>query len=298
MKKVISLILIIAMFVFVGCSNDRQKTITDYDKVLQEMSEGITERLENQNDDVDSLSDREAKEYYANLVNYELDRLSKYKESVFEDEKINNLIHTYVNACETQLLAVDYYTNYELYSALWDGGRYTRSGIIVELYENYGLPITKEQAESYRPEVSYDVSVESDLDDLQEDIDALTTDDDVVLNVGDLTVVGCDGYFKDDDFEYSFVVKNNTKYKLDIGIVCSICDKKGNILATDNEYLHTSLPAGKEGTINGSVDKDELNGADYIVVDSFSYDGNGNHKVFELEAEKKNVEDNKIFIYN
>lgn len=298
MKNIISLILIIAMIVFVGCSNDGQKTIIDYDKVLQEMSEGITERLENQNDDVDSLSDREAKEYYVNLVKSELDRLSKYKESVFEDEKFNKLIHTYINACETQLLAVDYYADYELYSALWDGGRYTRSGIIVELYENYGLPITKQQAESYKPEVSYDVSVDSDLDDLQEDIDALTTDDDVVLNVGDLRVVGCDGYFEDDDFEYSFVVKNNTKYKLDIGIACSVCDNKGNILATDREYLYTSLPAGKEGTIKGSIDKDELSKANYIIVDSFTYDGNGDHTVFELEADENNVEDNKIFIYN
>lgn len=296
MKRIVSLILIIMMFVFVGCTDNEQRTIEDYDKVLQEMSEGISERLENQNDNIDDLSDEDAKAYYTDLVNCELKRLSKYKEITFADDKLNDLIHTYINACETQLSAVKYYTNDDLFSALWDGGRHTRAGIIVELYESYGLPITKNQADDYRPEVSYDVSVESDLDDLQEDIDALTTDDDVVLEVGDLTIASCTGDFDGDNFEYSFVVNNNSEYELEIGINCSICDKKGNIITTDIEHLYTSLPSGKKGTVEGFIDKDELSGADYIIVDSFSYDGNGNHKVFELDVIDKNAEDNKVFV--
>lgn len=139
-----------------------------------------------------------------------------------------------------------------------------------------------------------DIDINSDVD-LN---DILPNDDnDVVLNDGDLIVVQSDGKFDGDWFEYSFVVKNNSDYELkSISVNCSICDNDGNILGTDSEYLYATILSGKQGTIKGSINEEDIKDASYIIVDSYYYDGNGNNTVFELYTDKENSEQTKIII--
>ncbi len=293
MKKIVLLIMASAfILIMTGCSNNNQNIIVNSDEALQEMADGITERLNMPEQDTDSISDEDAKKYFSTLVNYELDKLSKYEDCTFEDEKLNDLLHSYIDACNAQLLAVEYYSNDDLYSALWNGGRTIRSGIIIELYENYNLPISKEQADSYRTE--YTITTDSVLDDL-------ITDDsnDVVLKNGDLSVVSSEGAFEEDWFNYKFVVKNNSDYELkSISVSCSICDKDDNVLETDTAYLDATISSEKQGTISGTINKDKLKNASYIIVDSFTYDGNGDNTVYELDVLTENAEKTKINVSN
>lgn len=128
-------------------------------------------------------------------------------------------------------------------------------------------------------------------------IDTLPNDDaGGVLKNGDLTIVKSDGKFEDDSFEYSFVVKNNSEYELKvISVNCSICDSDGNVLGTDSAYLYATILSGKQGTVKGSINKNDLNGASYIIVDSHYYDTNGD-STFELYTDRENAEQTKLII--
>lgn len=151
MKKAI-IILLVCLFLFCGCAVSSSSADTNkyanQTEFLRDMAAGITQRL---NDDKDSsqMTAKEKADYYLILVGYELDRIEKYETQVFEDNVFNDLAHLYIDACQTQRFAAQNYKNSALYDALWEGGRKTRSAIIVELYSRYDLPITSEQAARY-----------------------------------------------------------------------------------------------------------------------------------------------------
>lgn len=163
MKKAI--LLLLACLLILGgfsISTSIAETVQYADQAafLRDMAEGITQRL---NDDKDSskMTAKEKADYYLTLVGYELDRIEKYETQVFEDSVFDDLAHLYINACQTQRFAAQNYKNSALYDALWEGGRKTRSAIIVELYSRYDLPITSEQAAQYAPSTSYTISYSS-----------------------------------------------------------------------------------------------------------------------------------------
>lgn len=296
MKKIVFMIFtLIIAFSFVSCSTNKDNNVADADKFLSDMADGITERLSaSESVDESTLSQSEKKEHYIKLVNYELDKIAKYEKSSFDDKKLNTLAHTYIDSCKAQLSALEFFKNDELYSALWNGGRTLRAGIIVELYESFDLPISKEQADSYRTQKTVTVKVESDVD-LNDVLPK--EDDDVVLKSGELFLVDGSGNLEGDYFKYVYRVKNTSEHELkSIGAYVSICDSDGNIIGNDSCYLHLTLPAGNVGVLEGSIKKEKLNDAAYIKVDSFNYDGNGNNIVFKLYADKDNAEKTKILI--
>ncbi len=297
---VVCCLLLAVLVATLGISSKKSSDVSrvaDSDEFLSDMAAGITERLAT-DDSVDesAMTATEKKEYRAKLVNCELEKIAKYENMSFKDEKLDDFAHTYINACKSQLFALEYFANEELYSALWNGGRTIRAGIIVELYKNYALPISEEHADSYKSTENVNVSVNVDSD---FNIDDYMHKDkeDVVLNQGELFIVSGECYFEGDYLKYSFNVKNNSKHNLtSIGIVSSLCDSEDNVIGTDSAYLHVSLPAGKSGKVEGTIKKDELSNVSYVKVDSFNYDGNGNNIVFVLYPDKENAENTKIMI--
>lgn len=165
MKKSAALILAFCLVIFCACSSSASKTdsagYASQDAFLKDMAAGITQRLGNDKDS-SKMNAEEESALYLKLVGYELDRIEKYQDSVFEDEDFNKLAHMYIEACQFQRYAAQNHKNAELYDSLWNGGRKTRAGIIIELYTRYGLPITSEQAASYKPSTTYTVSVSAD----------------------------------------------------------------------------------------------------------------------------------------
>lgn len=283
MKKFVLIILALMIsFVFVSCSTNKENSVADADKFLSDMADGITERLSaSESVDENSLSQDGKKEHYIKLVNYELDKIAKYENSSFNDKKLNTLAHTYIDSCKAQLSALEFFTNDELYSALWNGGRTLRAGIIVELYESFDLPISKEQADSYRTNKT--VKAEED--------------NNAVLNVDDLIIVNGVGDYDNNYFKYTFNVKNDSEYELKgIGSTVLVYDVDGNVIGKDSRYYRFSLSSGKQGAINGSISKDKLSNAEYIKIDYFEYDVNGNNVTRMLYADKENAEKTKVIV--
>lgn len=62
---------------------------------LEAMAKGISNRLKNV-DDEKQRTDEEKWEYFAGLVNYELEQIEMYEDLVFEDSLFNELAHGYI----------------------------------------------------------------------------------------------------------------------------------------------------------------------------------------------------------
>lgn len=286
----------ILVLVMVGCGAN-QRTNADYanqNQFLQDMAKGIEARLKESDTDTSAMSQEEMMKHYAELVACELDKIGKYIDLTFENEDFNDLAHMYVSACMIQKKATESYKDSDLYDALWNGGRTIRAGVIVALYEKYDLPITAEQADSYRTttEVTVTVSGDSTFDELFG-----TSREDISLHAGDLKLIDSQITFvKDtydstnDRYDYSFTVLNNSSYALEsITLDCVITDMEGNILGTDILGIHNTVETGKSAKLSSSVYLSKYSLPFKIVPDKFNYDGNGDHHVYGLDVEESDV---------
>lgn len=289
-------------FLFAGCGTAKSESITtgNQDQFLKDMAKGIKNRLDKSDIDTSAMTQEELMIHYEELVGYELEQISKYEHQTFEDEKFDVLAHLYISACTMQLEATQNYKNEELYTALWDGGRIARNGLIITLYDRYDLPITAEEADKYRttPEVEYSISGDTDFLDIFG-----KEEDDVVLSLGDLMVVNSEmtfveGYSPEyDSYEYTFTVLNNSAYTLEsISIECAITDLDGNILGTEPLWIHNTVGVGKTAALSGFVYLTDYELPFYIIPDGFMYDGNGDAFVYELDVDPNNAEQYKIKI--
>lgn len=178
MKKLISLLLVLlfALSTFTACASSASAPLpagepASQEDFLSDMAKGIKDRLKLSGKDETNMTDDEFCEHRRKLVKCELDQIEKYDLSIFADKKFDQLAHAYIEACQTQYHALDYYKNNALYNAMFNGGREIRAGIIVYLYEVYDLPITSEEADRYRPTetvVSYSLDIPGLTDQAEE----------------------------------------------------------------------------------------------------------------------------------
>lgn len=198
---------------------------------LKDMAAGITQRLA---DDRDSsqMTAEELSAFYLELVGYELDKIEKYQDSVFEDEDFNSLAHIYIQACQIQRYAAQSYKNKALHDSLWSGGRTTRAAVITELYSRYGLPITSEQAAQYSSSSSYTISVSPSTS--VDDVDYTDS-----VSVKELAPIWNEHYLNADYYHCDLSVTNiNADCDLDVTVSAVFYDSKGNVVGRDRETLH------------------------------------------------------------
>ena len=72
------------------------------DNFLKDMADGLIARWIYDSDE-DAMSNSEVMEYRTQLVNEEYDRISKYAEEEFENEKFSLMAHAYIEAIKMQL---------------------------------------------------------------------------------------------------------------------------------------------------------------------------------------------------
>lgn len=300
MKKIIVVILAVIAIgsVLAGCANSKAEiTATgNQEQFLKDMAKGIEDRLSKSDTDTSAMTQEELMEHYKELVSFELDRVKKYEGQTFADENFDMLAHLYISACTMQYEATQNYKNDSLYSALWNGGRTVRSGIIITMYEKYDLPISAEQAEGYRTTTTTttEISISGDTE-LSRLFDS--GDPDIVLSVGDLLITDAevtfkkDGYdSKYDQYEYSFTVQNNSEYSLEsISLELAITDLDGNILGSETQWVSHTVDAGKSAVMKGSIYTSTYSTPFCIVPDEYLYDGNGDSNVYGIDADPTNA---------
>ena len=293
--KLISVVLLLLIFsTACGSGNSQQESMSatsaNQDEFLQSMATGISARLADSEDD-SNMTDEQTAEYFSKLVDYELSEISKYENATFADETFNDLAHEYINACNSQKIATKYYKNTQLYNALWDDARNIRSAIISYLYQNYELPITSEQAAEYNTTGSVSYTVDSDTANF---FNAFTDDGEVQLSQGDLSIVGTtrkrNEVFDDTNFEFSYLVKNNSSATLNsIGVNCSILDKGENIVGTTSANVNATIAPNKTATCSGSIILNDYPTAQFIRIDNVTYDGNNNSIVITLPVDSSEI---------
>ena len=284
MKKALSIILILTL-TFCLCACGEQASVSekvgDKDAFLKAMATGITNRL-NDDRDKDSMTREEIANYYETLVDYELKEIKPFENCRFEDAFFDALAHEYINACKTQKTANEKFKNDSFYDALWNGGRSVRAGIIVYLYENYDLPISADEADSYKDNVSSGtssyVSVEGDYYDVASGLtfnyDNMVTEKAVTIDSGsrktlynknkiEITLSDIDV----DHQQFNFSVKNNS----DSSVTCFFSKSKLNNhqISARSTWGYDFTRSGLIGTSFSMFDKEELTKAnmkpsDYI----------------------------------
>ena len=140
------------------------------EEFLSALAKGLSHRFSDDRD-VDTMSDEELATYFSQLVNYELSEISKFSDIVFSDPTFNQLVHDYIDACNRQLAATELIsTDVERMDSEWAQGLINRAGIIVRLYDEYGLQITQEMIDYFR-------SLEYSLEDFASEYSALLNDE-------------------------------------------------------------------------------------------------------------------------
>ena len=264
-KGNVYLVFFVLLLLITGCSQEPKTEETvefKQEDFLRDMASGINDRLE--------IGSAANESDYRKLVDAELNKIIKYDQGKFADDKFDGLAQAYIDALKAQSLAVDNFRKTDLFNALWEGGRITRSGLIVYLYENYDLNLTKEQADGYRPA---DVIYSTDPSDLfiGSDEPALSDNDIQILNVLEDSNNGNSNYLK-----YTFEVKNNSSYVLyGFGITGQLLDSNGNVINGQvSANFMGELQPGKTATATATVSKDKLQGAKTIQLLQISYDTN------------------------
>lgn len=254
MKKRIIYYLLCICIILSGCGNSSPSATGNQQDFLNDMAIGIKNRLnEGQLVDTDSMGQEERMEYFAKIVTAELTAIEKYRDIVFSDGNFNTLAHLYIDACQMQLAATQNYKNVELYDALWNGGYQARAGIIVALYEKYDLPITAEQADTYRPTYTVtSIVTEEKTVASENNNDSINVDTTADANLKVIEVEDC-WYEFDDEDHFTIYLKIRNKSGMSLGQVLpsiDIIDENSDIVASTAAAFMQVLDDGQGCTID------------------------------------------------
>lgn len=243
-KKLYVLIILVFSIVFLtACGNDTSEssspTYADQKAFLDAMAKGIQNRLVAVDDSAHANdTDEQKAEYFKKLVTCELEQISKYEESVFEDKAFNELAHYYISACRMQQSACDNMRNLALYNSLWNGGRTIREGIITTLYQQYDLPISSEIAANYSGGTSITISTSTAPS-------TPTTEPvpDIDPSQFEVAEYSCIKY---GTTYYYLIVKNNSEYTVKIDSSAIAKDSSGNVVGASDLDGIDALGPGEE----------------------------------------------------
>lgn len=136
-KKIVTLLvmLITGAMLLSGCSMQKS---TD-EAFLDDMAAGLEARWEF----ADSDEDSDDKEGWEKCINFEYDKIHKYKNKKFEDKKLGKLAKAYINLIDESKKDLKYYGNDAKFTAKMDEITYQRAAIIYKLIKSGDLKIDK-----------------------------------------------------------------------------------------------------------------------------------------------------------
>lgn len=115
------------------------------DKFLEDLSAGIQARSAFEEEG----SEKATADYKKKQVNQEYDKIKRYEDEKFEDPAFDELVHSYIDAVELQMDALDDIENLPaLYNVKWQAGYNIRMEIQDILVGSYGLVLEQEETET------------------------------------------------------------------------------------------------------------------------------------------------------
>lgn len=275
MKRILALLLAFCTVFLCACGASAPKTdeagYASKDEFLKDMADGISKRLEICDQDSSEMEAEELSEYFLKLVGFELSRIEKYQKLTFEDPQFDQLAHLYIAACQAQRFSAQNYKNSTLYSSLWDEGSSIRCAIITELYSRYDLPITAEQAESYKPAsggkvvAKLDGTLDFSTGLTMYSSDMVTYDEieiskdkgQVLFNDKDIKVTLKSLEYKNGSYNVNFTIQNSTKTER---VACFLSNGyvDDNKISCYHTHGYDFVDAGKKGNSYSYISDSDL----------------------------------------
>lgn len=152
MKRYLSLIVAAACLIFATGHASAQEL--SFQSFLSEIATALVERSS-----LTQTPNESETVYWETLVSYENAVFEKYKGFDFGTDKLNRLMSVYQDGLHLQTESAYFFErNQRVYSALWNAGLKARSAVLVELYEDYDLPVTKETMTNFYNNLTTTVS--------------------------------------------------------------------------------------------------------------------------------------------
>ena len=145
MKKILTFTIVMISILLMGCSSENGPKSVD-NQFLSDVSKATEARWEY----LDKYTDESESVYLKEAVKKELYIIEKYKtlneeEEVFNDPKLKKIAEDYIEALNTQIESIKYYTSdYTKYEEQWSDGYNKRSTLLVKLVDEYGLKLDED----------------------------------------------------------------------------------------------------------------------------------------------------------
>lgn len=257
MKKVRSIISVFmtALLILSACGNGDESKKDNVDQsFLNDIEKATAERwkLADKEDDTET----DSKEHYTELVNTELDILSKYKDKQFNDVKLQALAEKYIEGLEKQSESLKYMNvDYLKYDELWSEGYDLRSTVLLQLQEEYNIELDEEEF----ADLKTNAQIVNSEKEHKAKIDA------IIKNIKFDAPVEEYGWYK-----YSTVVENTSEVAIDyLEIEIDLMDKDGIVVDTAHIYHSNVWKPNQKIKLEFETDK-QVNkmewSADYQIV--------------------------------
>lgn len=295
LKKVIAIISAMSLCIctpIYALADDAQ------DNFLKDMAEGLTARWAYDSDE-DAMSNSEFMEYRTQLVNEEYDRISKYTEEDFENEKFSLMAHAYIEAIEMQLDAVKYYTELpDIYNSEWSAGYNMRAILIPDFVDHYGLDVPEEEIASFREDRGATVSTDAVT---SEEIDKDTTEENnseielyndqgikvVITGMKEPDYTSTDFYIKVENLNHHNIVVSSDDYQMVVNGRMIYSPLYAEVQS--GKTANTTMAFWKEDLDDAGIDKIKEMSMNIMIVDADTFNTlyMGNEKYLSISDDNK-----------
>jgi len=229
---------------------------------LKDMADGLKARWTYDSDE-NAMSRSEFTEYRTTLVKEEYDRLIKYADAEFENEKFNLMAQAYMEAVEIQLDALKYCIELPgLYEVEWAAGYNIRAMLVPEFVDYYSLDVPEEEVAKFR---GYnDITYMAETEETSVETEEIVVYDDegirvIITGMNELNIGGMSLRVRVENLNHHDIIVATKDHKVVVN---------GNMM---NSTIFAEVQSGK--TANTSIDfyQNELdnNGIDEIKDISF-----------------------------
>ena len=229
-------------------------------RFLRTIAKGLEERWDSDVDTNDPVAMQK-------MIEAELANLKEFKSAAFEDAHLQQDAADYIQALEDSIEAQAYAnSDYNKYITLWNACYTKRGQVIVDLYNNYALPVGSEYEDTVREFVNTVKAAESK----QAELDALM---DVLQNHMTLEFTGNIEHLGYATVGADVCIENNTAYDIS-GLMVEIryYNSDGS-KSTNYTSIYTDVGAGKtvrEPLELYNFEEDDPNGSWKIDYESIS----------------------------
>ena len=313
LKRILALITMCTLLVptsVMAKEKDEKKQATQ-EEFLNDLKSGLEKRwkISDESGDTASMSSDELVKFDTDVVNAEYDALKKYKDCEFDNEKFNMMADAYIDALETQKMAIGYYkSSNSIYNQFWSAGYNVRSIVVPDFVDYYGLKLDDEaNLQEFRNNktvlengnveytITTDIADNTDTGNADatntEDVNVGTEQDPIEIYNDDGVKVTITGYGKIQSNMARLTMNVVNLYHKDL----TFSSSSNNVLINNtsiNSSLYGKIQSGKTGEVNLDIYQDQLSEINIDDIKTIDF----KLAIYVDESYKMKAETNEIYL--